>query len=419
MMLSRWSAAPVLALALLAVDADAARAQGQIVRLPEADRPLAGTPTQVFAVGKAEGADHEMFGIVAGVAFDAAENLYILDRQNPRVLVYDRAGRFVRQIGKRGQGPGELMVPLQVVVAADGTLVVADLGRAAYSLFRPDGTFIRNVQMDEWTPSFGSSSLSWHPRGGVVGTFRQMPGQARAGTSHFEQTAPLMFIPMAGGSPARLFNVPQQWKVEQSNQPQQGGNRLMMRITSPPVFTPPVLFGVLPDGRTALSFTPGYTVRILDTGGQTLRYLQRPMRTRLTTEEDREQARERQREVIASGRGGIVITRGGGGGTPGPVPDMRQMQERQLAEMRFADTIPALRGLRVAPSGKLWIERTGEDVGEDGPVDLVTPEGQYLGTLTGVGLPDAISRGGLAAYIEEDEDGVQRIVVRRLPAAWR
>jgi hypothetical protein len=93
--------------------------------------------------------------------------------------------------------------------------------------------------------------------------------------------------------------------------------------------------------------------------------------------------------------------------------------ERMLAEMEFADTTPALRGLRVAPSGKLWVERTGPVVGESGPIDLVTPEGQYLGTITGSALPDAISRSGLAAYIERDDDGVERVVVRRLPEGWR
>jgi 6-bladed beta-propeller len=418
---NRRYAAPVLAAALLAMAAGDAAAQGAIVRLPERDRPLAGSPTQVFAVGRAEGAEHEMFGIVESVAFDAADNLYVLDRQNPRVLVYDRTGRFVRQIGRRGQGPGELMVPVQLVVAADGTIIVQDLGRPAYSLFRPDGTFIRNVAMEGWMPML-SAELAWHPRGGVVGTFREAPAERmRMGsTTRSAPAVPLMFQPLAGGSPVRLYNVPQQWTMEQSAQPSPRGEgqSVNVRISGPPVFSPPVLFGVLGSGQMALSFTSGYTVRILDANGQTVRYLQRPVRPRLVTQADRERAREERREEIASGRGGIMITRGGGGNAPPPV-NMRQMQERELENMRFADTIPALRGLRVAPSGKLWIERTGPLVAESGPIDLVTPEGQYLGTITGTSLPDAISRTGLAAYIERDEDDVQRVVVRQLPAQWR
>lgn len=405
-------AAPLLAAALLSADA---AAQDRVVRLPERDRPLAGTPAHVYSIGRADGAAHETFGIISGVAFDAAENLYVLDRQARRVMVYDASGRYLRQIGKEGQGPGELMVPLQLAVGGDGSVIVSDLGRRGFSVFRTDGTFVRNVVMEAWMPGM-SGGIAWHPRGGIAGTFR--PPFSQTGQSSVTQNVlPLLFQPLAGGQPSRLFDIPQSLRVDQ----QSGGpGQVMVRVQPPPAFTPAVLMGVLPNGQTALSFTSGYTVRILDANGQTVRYLQRAMRPRLTTDADRERARQARREALTNGRGRIQVTIGGGGGGPGPrsAPG-RQDIERMLADMKFADTIPALRGLRVAPSGKLWVERTGPVVGEDGPIDLLTPEGQYLGTITGTPLPDAISRGGLAAYIERDEDDVERVVVRRLPANWR
>jgi hypothetical protein len=417
---NRRYAAPVLAAALLALGAGEAAAQGAIVRLPERDRPLAGTPAQVFAIGRAEGAEHEMFGIVGGVAFDAAENLYVLDRQQARVMVYDRTGRFLRQVGRKGEGPGELIVPTQLAIGGDGTVVVADLGRDAYSLFRADGTFVRNVQFNGWMPAAGG--LAWHPSGAVVSTFRQaFRDQIQPGRVAFNQSTPLMAMPLGGGEPRRVFDVPSQEGVEQrAESPRPGQNQVMVRIARPPAFTPEVLYGVLPNGNVALSFTSGYTVRIVDLNGQTLRYLQRPVRPRRTTQADRDRYLELRRQEIAAGRAGIVVTRGDGPGAPaGPGPDqMRRMMERQLQETEFADTIPAVQGVRVSPSGRLLVERTPRNVGDPGPVDVITAEGQYLGTFTGVGLPDAISRGGLAAYVEDDEDGVQRVVVRRLPSNW-
>ncbi|HEX2211022.1 MAG TPA: 6-bladed beta-propeller [Longimicrobium sp.] len=408
--IQRTIAGPLLAAALLSADA---AAQDRIVRLPERDRPLAGTPAQVFAVGRADGAAHETFGEVSGVAFDAQDNLYVLDRKSHRVLVYDANGRFVRQFGAQGQGPGEFMAPMQLAVAGDGTIIVSDLGRRGYSLFRPDGTFLRNVLMEEWMPGLGGG-IGWHPRGGIVSTARPALGPSRNGTTT-QNVLPLLFQPVAGGQPTRLYDIPQAIRVDQQTS---GPGQFNVRMRPPPMFSPPVLLGVIPNGQMALSFTPGYTVRILDARGQTVRYLQRPVRPRLTTEADRERARENQRESLASGRGMVQITSGGGGG--GARPGLsRQDIERRLGEMEFADTIPALRALRVAPSGKLWIERTGPVVGEPGPIDLVTPEGQYLGTITGTALPDAISPGGLAAWIERDEDDVERVVVRRLPANWR
>lgn len=400
--------AALLAAALLSGDA---AAQDRVVRLPEGDRVLAGTPAQVFSIGRADGAAHEAFGIVSGVAFDAQDNLYVLDRQSVRVLVYDRNGRFLRQIGSEGQGPGELMVPLALTIGGDGTVIISDLGRRGYSLFRPDGTFLRNVIVEDYMPGF-SGGIGWHPRGGVVATYRQ-PMAPGSGTTT-QNVLPLLFQPLAGGEPTRLYNIPQALRVEQQSN---GSGQVQMRVSPPPIFSPAVLFGVIPNGQMALSFTSGYTVRILDASGATVRYLQRPMRTRLTTEADRERGREIQREAMESGRNAIRVQIGGGGRAR-PEPS-RQERERMMGALQFADTIPALRGLRVAPSGKLWIERTGPVVGEPGPIDLVTPEGQYLGTITGTALPDALSRSGLAAYIVRDEDDVERVVVRRLPEGWR
>jgi hypothetical protein len=420
MLAARRSAVPLLAAALLAADAGAARAQGTIVRLPEQDRALAGTAPQVFALGKAEGAEHEMFGEVSSVAFDAADNLYVLDRQSNRVMVYDRTGRFLRQIGKKGQGPGELIQPMNLLFAADGTLVVSDLGRFGYSIFRTDGTFVRNVTSEGLMPG-ARTGLSWHPRGGVVGTFREAPN-LQSGPPRISNATPVMLVPFSGGPPSRIFAVPSADRVTQSTAPgPDGGTSVSVMRGPPPAFTPATLVGVLPDGNVALSFTSGYTVRIVDLNGQTLRYLQRPVRTRLTTDRDRQQAREARREMMTSGRGRIMITVGGGGGggpAPRGAPSGAEL-ERRLGEMQFADTIPALQGLRVSPSGKLLVERTGPNIGDPGPVDVITPEGQYLGTFTGVGLPDAMSRGGLAAYVDYDDDGVARVIVRRLPAGWR
>jgi hypothetical protein len=412
---SRSFAAPLLAAALLST---AAQAQDRVVRLPERDRPLAGAPAPVFSIGRAEGAAHETFGMVAGVAFDAQDNLYVLDRQANRVMVYDRTGRFIRQIGSQGQGPGEFMAPLQLAVAGDGTVIVSDIGRRGYALFRPDGTFLRNVIMEGWMPAL-SGGIAWHPRGGVVATYRESLERTQGSGTRMENVLPLLYQPLAGGAPTRLYNVPQAIRVDQQSD---GQGRFNVRVSLPPAFSPPVLFGVIPNGQMALSFTTGYTVRILDATGQTVRYLQRPMRPRLTTDADRERARDARREMMASGRGAIRVQiggGGGGGGQPGREGRSPQQIERELANMEFADTIPALQGLRVAPSGKLWVGRTGPVVGEPGPIDLVTPEGQYLGTITGTPLPDAISRTGLAAYIERDENDVERVVVRRLPEGWR
>jgi DNA-binding beta-propeller fold protein YncE len=75
-------------------------------------------------VGVLEGGEHEMFGQVAGVSFDAEGRLYVLDRGNHRVVVFGPDGRFLRSLGRRGSGPGELQGPVALAVTGDQVAVL-------------------------------------------------------------------------------------------------------------------------------------------------------------------------------------------------------------------------------------------------------------------------------------------------------
>ena len=167
------------AAALVCVLAVPAHAQ-PVVRLPAADRALTGRPTQVFSVGRAEGRDTETFARVAQVAFDPAGNLYVLDQGRGRVVVFDRQGAFVRQFGRPGRGPGEFLAPMQLVVAPDGAVIVSDLGRRAYSVFGPDGTYRTSVPFATRTGVAGLSVQAF-PGGGVITVGQTLAGAGGPG----------------------------------------------------------------------------------------------------------------------------------------------------------------------------------------------------------------------------------------------
>jgi hypothetical protein len=126
----------------LALTAGGAAAQ-PAVRLQARDQALPGRFAPVFEVGREEGRSWEVLSDVRQVTFDAQDNLYVLDRGNKRVLVFDRAGRFVRQIGKAGGGPGEFSSPTQLAVTSTGEVVVSDQSRRAFSVFSRDGGWRR------------------------------------------------------------------------------------------------------------------------------------------------------------------------------------------------------------------------------------------------------------------------------------
>ena len=93
--------------------------------------------------------------------------------------------------------------------------------------------------------------------------------------------------------------------------------------------------------------------------------------------------------------------------------------EREGVEERtFADEVPVLYGLKVDWEDRIWVRRRGLTSQDDGPTDIMTPDGDYIGTLPPDGLrtPDAFGPDGLLAYIESDEMDVPTVRVARLVA---
>ena len=74
--------------------------------------------------------------------FGAEGRLYVTDRQNNNVVVWNRDGSYLKSFGRRGQGPGELNKPYQIK-ATETAVYVLDKSKKI-SVFEPDGSFRRS-----------------------------------------------------------------------------------------------------------------------------------------------------------------------------------------------------------------------------------------------------------------------------------
>jgi hypothetical protein len=92
-----------------------------------------------------------LFNELAHITVDRQNRIYALDRAESHVLVFDAEGRYLRTIGQKGQGPGELNVPTFIYIT-NNELMVLQIERI--SLFSLDGEFLRSV----------STAKNWSPR---------------------------------------------------------------------------------------------------------------------------------------------------------------------------------------------------------------------------------------------------------------
>jgi DNA-binding beta-propeller fold protein YncE len=66
-----------------------------------------------------------IFNRPTDVGWDPAGNIFVADGYvNARVVKYDKNGRFIKQVGRRGSGPGEFSLPHALVVDAKGNVYV-------------------------------------------------------------------------------------------------------------------------------------------------------------------------------------------------------------------------------------------------------------------------------------------------------
>ena len=95
----------------------------------------------------------------------------------------------------------------------------------------------------------------------------------------------------------------------------------------------------------------------------------------------------------------------------------RARQRERIESLQFYYEVPVIRGLRASWNGRIWVQRRGDEPDSDGPVDVLDMAGRYVGSYaTGATrIPDAFGPGGLVAFIEKDELGVQSVVVKRVP----
>jgi outer membrane protein assembly factor BamB len=83
------------------------------------------------------------------VAWDNAGNVFIADGyNNSRVVKVDKNGRWVKTWGERGTGPSQFNILHSIANDAKGNIYVADRTNRRIQVFDPDGTFLRQFTID-------------------------------------------------------------------------------------------------------------------------------------------------------------------------------------------------------------------------------------------------------------------------------
>jgi hypothetical protein len=89
------------------------------------------------------------FRQVTDVTWDPAGNAYISDGYiNSRVAKVDRNGNWLKSFGEPGAQPGQLNTPHSIAADAKGNIYVADRGNRRVQVFDGEGNVLREIRID-------------------------------------------------------------------------------------------------------------------------------------------------------------------------------------------------------------------------------------------------------------------------------
>jgi hypothetical protein len=90
-----------------------------------------------------------MFRQVTDMAWDKAGNTYISDGYiNSRIAKFDKNGNWIKSWGEPGDGPGQFSTPHSIAVDAEDHVYVADRGNRRIQVFDTEGKFLRQIVID-------------------------------------------------------------------------------------------------------------------------------------------------------------------------------------------------------------------------------------------------------------------------------
>ena len=139
------------------------------------------------------------FRQVTDVAWDGAGNTYITDGYiNSRVAKVDKDGNWIKSWGELGSGPGQFLQPHSIATDSHENVYVADRGNRRIQVFDGDGKYLREIHIDV---PYDHSIHPW------MGNMPDSSTTHTEQTSHADQRAPVNKT-MQNGAPWAICITP-------------------------------------------------------------------------------------------------------------------------------------------------------------------------------------------------------------------
>jgi len=153
-----------------------------------------------------------MFRQVTDMAWDSDDNVYISDGYiNSRVAKYDRDGNWVKTWGEPGSGPGQFNTLHSIIADKQNHIYVADRGNRRIQVFDTSGKLLKIIQIDVPAPANAPVAIDNRPAesGDNAGSTAGADALMRPGApwAMCITPGPTQYIYVADAYPGRIYKL--------------------------------------------------------------------------------------------------------------------------------------------------------------------------------------------------------------------
>lgn len=305
-----------------------------------------------------EDPDYQLFQVAFALRLSDG-TIVVANRGTHQLKLYDSTGRFVRNVGRQGAGPGEFEQLNWMWRLPGDTIVTYDFSGRRLSRFMPNGEFVGSLTLG------GSSTSDFLFPVGMLDDGRMIARRGAvftAGESPSGRSRDSLLVLLAGADGIIQDTLGRFPGTESSVQQSGSGNNRMMMVTSVP-FARSTYLAVHRDA-VVVATNDTYEIRLFDSTGQLRRVVRRRGEPVPVTPADIDAYREQQLENAA-----------------GPNSQFRTLIERQLADAEYPQTMPAYTSVLPDAAGRLWV-RESTHLGEPPRWAVYDRDGALMAELT-------------------------------------
>jgi len=305
------------------------------------------------------------------IAFNSKKELFVTDTGAHNIKVFDAEGRFLKVIGREGQGPGDLSLPSGITF--NGTyIIVWELGNRRFSIFNEDGEFIRHLQSKEPVVVWKLKSLE---NGQVL-------FETREGYCEREKTV-IHILDKELEKEDEFYSHP----IKREHYE----NKIKDDLKIP--FGPLVSWAVMGGNKVVIGYQEEYRIDVFSPDKEKLFSIERKSKRIKVTQKDK-------KEYFSS-----IVYMTNGQTVQGAPPEIRKYTE-------FPKLKPYYKNILVFPENDIWVFLYTES-SDQKLVDIFDRDGKFVKQIEfeeGIGYRPVFAADGTLWTVIEDEEGYNVIV---------